>query len=49
MAAKKEHQKRVLVDEKQFTALVKKLVDSPPIKREEIRVSKQKPHKLIPP
>jgi len=41
-------QKKTLkVDRKQFEGIVKNLLQSPHVKREDVRVSKKKPGKLI--
>ena len=44
-----EKRKSLKVDRKQFEGIVKNLLDSKPMKREKVKVSKKKPHKLIPP
>ena len=41
--------KSLKVDRKQFEGLVKRLLHSKPMKRENVKVSKRKPEKLIPP
>ena len=47
--AAKKAQKRVMVDSEQFTNIVRKLVNSGPIKREDVKGSPHKPAKIIPP
>lgn len=42
-------EKELKVDRKKFEGIVKRLLDSPHVKREKIKVSKKKPEKLIPP
>jgi hypothetical protein len=37
------------VDRKKFEGIVKNLLHSKPMKREDVKVSKAKPEKLIPP
>jgi hypothetical protein len=37
------------VDRKKFEGIVKNLLNTPPTKREDVKVSKKKPHKIIPP
>jgi hypothetical protein len=37
------------VDRKKFEGIVKNLLDTPPVKRDDVKVSKKKPEKLIPP
>jgi len=37
------------VDRAQFEGIVKRLIHSAPVKREDVKVSKKKPHKVIPP
>jgi len=41
--------KSLKVDRKQFEGIVKNLIHSAPVKREDVKVSKKKPAKLIPP
>jgi hypothetical protein len=41
--------KKLLVDRAQFEGIVKNLLHSKPLKREDVKVSKKKPEKLIPP
>jgi hypothetical protein len=41
-------QKSLKVDREKFEGIVKNLLESPPVKRDEVRVSKKKPHKVIP-
>jgi hypothetical protein len=41
--------KSLKVDRKKFEGIVKNLLDSPPVKREDVKVSKKKPGKLLPP
>jgi len=41
--------KSLKVDRDQFEGLVKRLLHSEPVKREDVKVSKKKPEKLIPP
>ncbi|MGD0506424.1 MAG: hypothetical protein ABSA27_01420 [Terriglobales bacterium] len=43
-------QKKTLkVNRKQFEGIVKNLLQSKPLKRKDVKVSKRKPEKLIPP
>jgi hypothetical protein len=42
-------QKDLKVDRKKFEGIVKNLLDSKPTKRENVKVGKKKPGKLIPP
>jgi hypothetical protein len=42
-------QKSLKVDRKKFEGIVKNLLQSKPMKREDVKVSKRKPEKLIPP
>lgn len=42
-------EKTLKVDRKKFEGIVKNLINTPPIKREDVKVSKKKPEKLIPP
>jgi len=41
--------KSLTVDRKKFEGIVKNLLHSKPLKREDVKVSKKKPQKLIPP
>jgi len=41
--------KSLKVDRNQFEGIVKNLLHSKPMKREDVKVSKRKPEKLIPP
>lgn len=41
--------KSLRVDRDQFEGIVKNLLQSKPLKRENVRISKKKPGKLIPP
>jgi hypothetical protein len=41
--------KSLKVNRKQFEGIVKSLINSAPLKREDVKVSKKKPGKLIPP
>lgn len=42
--------KKVLkVDRAKFEGIVKRLIESDPVKREDVKVEKKKPGKLIPP
>jgi len=41
--------KSLKVDRAQFEGIVKNLLRSKPLKREDVKVSKRKPEKLIPP
>ena len=41
--------KSLKVDRSQFEGIVKRLLDAKPLKREDVKVSKKKPEKLIPP
>ena len=36
------------VDRQKFEGIVKSLLDSPPVKRDDVKVEKKKPGKLIP-
>jgi hypothetical protein len=45
---KKTMGKSLKVDRKQFEGIVKNLIHSAPVKREDVKVSKKKPQKLIP-
>jgi len=45
----KKQSKSLKVDRKQFEGIVKNLIHSAPVKREDVKVSKKKPAKLIPP
>jgi hypothetical protein len=40
--------KSLKVDRKKFEGIVKNLLHSKPVKREDVKVSKKKPEKLIP-
>jgi hypothetical protein len=40
--------KTLKVDRKQFEGIVKSLINSAPLKREDVKVGKKKPHKVIP-
>jgi hypothetical protein len=40
--------KSLKVDRQQFEGIVKNLLQSKPLKREDVKVSKKKPQKLIP-
>jgi len=40
--------KTLKVDRKKFEGIVKNLLESPPTKREDVKVSKKKPEKVIP-
>jgi hypothetical protein len=42
-------EKSLKVDREKFEGIVKNLLDSPPTKREDVKVSKKKPEKVIPP
>lgn len=37
------------MDREKFEGIVKNLLESPPLKREKVKVSKKKPEKLFPP
>jgi hypothetical protein len=41
--------KSLKVDRKQFEGIVKNLIQSAPLKRGDVKVSKKKPQRLIPP
>jgi hypothetical protein len=41
--------KSLKVDREKFEHLVKKLIHSEPVKREDVKVGKKKPERLIPP
>jgi hypothetical protein len=41
--------KSLKVDRTQFEGIVRQLIHTDPIKREDVKVSKKKPEKLIPP
>jgi len=41
--------KSLKVDREKFEGMVKRLLHSKPVKREDVKVSKRKPEKLIPP
>jgi hypothetical protein len=41
--------KSLKVDRKKFEGIVRNLLDSPPLKREKVKVAKKKPEKLFPP
>lgn len=41
--------KSLKVDRKKFEGIVKNLLDTKPVKREDVKISKRKPEKLIPP
>jgi bacterioferritin (cytochrome b1) len=41
--------KSLKVDREKFEGVVKSLLKTPPLKREDVRVAKKKPEKLIPP
>ncbi|MGA2337889.1 MAG: hypothetical protein ABSG08_21145 [Terriglobales bacterium] len=41
--------KSLKVDRHQFEGIVKNLLHSKPLKREDVKISKKKPEKLIPP
>jgi hypothetical protein len=41
--------KSLKVDRKKFEGIVKNLLHTKPVKREDVKVSKKKPEKLIPP
>jgi hypothetical protein len=41
--------KSLKVDRKKFEGIVQNLLRTPPVKREDVKVSKKKPEKLIPP
>ena len=41
--------KSLKVDRKQFEGIVKTLLHSKPVKREDVKVGRKKPQKLIPP
>lgn len=41
--------KSLKVDRQQFEGIVKKLIQAEPVKREDVKIAKKKPEKLIPP
>jgi hypothetical protein len=41
--------KSLKVDRAQFEGIVKNLINCAPVKREDVKVGKKKPHKVIPP
>jgi hypothetical protein len=41
--------KSLKVDREKFEGIVKRLLESDPVKREEVKPAKKKPHKVIPP
>jgi hypothetical protein len=41
--------KSLKVDRKKFEGIVKRLLEAEPVKREEVKAAKRKPHKIIPP
>ena len=41
--------KSLKVDRKKFEGIVQRLLDTKPVKRQDVKVSKKKPEKLIPP
>ena len=41
--------KSLKVDRKKFEGIVQSLLNTKPVKREDVKVSKRKPEKLIPP
>jgi hypothetical protein len=41
--------KSLKVDRQQFEGIVKSLINSAPLKREDVKVSKKKPETVIPP
>jgi hypothetical protein len=41
--------KSLKVDRKKFEGIVQRLLDTKPVKRDDVKVSKRKPEKLIPP
>ena len=41
--------KSLKVDRQKFEGIVKNLLNTKPVKREDVKVSKRKPEKLIPP
>lgn len=41
--------KSLKVDRKKFEGIVKNLLQADPVKREDVKISKRKPGKLIPP
>jgi hypothetical protein len=41
--------KKLVVDREKFEGIVKRLLEKKPVKREEVKVEKKKPEKLIPP
>jgi len=45
----KKESKKLLVDRKQFEGIVRNLINTKPVKREDVKVGKKKPGKLIPP
>ena len=41
--------KTLIVDRKKFEGIVKNLLQSKPVKRDDVKPAKKKPHKVIPP
>jgi hypothetical protein len=41
--------KKLIVDRQKFEGMVKRLLDSKPVKREKVKIDKKKPAQLIPP
>jgi len=41
--------KSLKVDRAQFEGIVKRMIQTEPVKREDVKVSKKKPEKIIPP
>jgi hypothetical protein len=46
---KRDSEKRLLVDRAQFEGIVKRLIHTAPVKRDEVKPATKKPHKIIPP
>jgi hypothetical protein len=42
-------EKSLKVDRKKFEGIVKNLLQTPPLRRDEVKLDKKKPEKLIPP
>ncbi len=50
MATKKKRGKPSLkVEERKLTGVLSRLLNTPPLKRQDVKVGKKKPQKLIPP
>lgn len=49
MAKSGSQKKSLKVDRDKFEGIVKRLINAEPVKRDDVKVSKKKPEKLIPP